>query len=368
VSGVRVLVASHEATRTGAPRVALQVASVLGDAGDVVDLVFRAGGPLRREAPSAVSGVLDEPGRRLRAVLTRAGAPASWSAGVGERGAGRVLDRVRPDLVWANTVVSVPYVLAAAERGVPVVLHAHEPERLMRRTLERARLADRLGPAASGVTLVGCATDVAERLAALVPAAGPPAVVHSATDVAGLRARAGRGGTASGDGPPVVLAVGLANAGKGFDVFVDAARAALAAGSDARWRWVGEVAPELDAGPVETPGSVPDAAREIAAASVVVLPSRADSFPLVVLEAMALGRPVVATRLAGPIEQLGEDGAVWAEPGDPGGLAEGVAALLADPARAHDLGAAAAQRCEERWDVAAFRRRVLEVRELALSR
>ena len=64
-------------------------------------------------------------------------------------------------------------------------------------------------------------------------------------------------------------------------------------------------------------------------AACVVLPSRYEGFGLPVVEAMACGTPVVATR-AGSIPEVAADAAVLVEPGDPVALAEGVERALAE--------------------------------------
>jgi glycosyltransferase involved in cell wall biosynthesis len=98
---------------------------------------------------------------------------------------------------------------------------------------------------------------------------------------------------------------------------------------------------------------VQDPATWISRASVFVLASRVDPFPLVVLEAMALARPIVATDLPGTREQL-DGSATFAEPGDSSSLGAAVAAVLSDPDAAAARGAAAARRCEQLWDLRTF--------------
>ena len=65
------------------------------------------------------------------------------------------------------------------------------------------------------------------------------------------------------------------------------------------------------------------------AAALVVLPSYAEGLPIVLMEAMAIGKPVVATRIAG-IPELVEDGRTgWTvEPGDPEALADAIATVF----------------------------------------
>jgi glycosyltransferase involved in cell wall biosynthesis len=66
----------------------------------------------------------------------------------------------------------------------------------------------------------------------------------------------------------------------------------------------------------------------------LVVPSRAESMPYVVLEAIAAGLPVVATRVGGIPEILGPRADELVAPGDPDALAAAIDHLLADPARA----------------------------------
>jgi glycosyltransferase involved in cell wall biosynthesis len=81
------------------------------------------------------------------------------------------------------------------------------------------------------------------------------------------------------------------------------------------------------------------------AADVVTLPSDIEGLPLVVLEAMAAGRPVVATSVGG-IPTAVDDGVTGflVPPRDPEALARRLSELLADPARADRMGQAGRDR------------------------
>ena len=101
-------------------------------------------------------------------------------------------------------------------------------------------------------------------------------------------------------------------------------------------------------------------ARSYARAEIAVIPSVAaasgdqDGLPVTLLEAMALGCAVVASRLSGIDAAVvdGESG-LLVPPGDAGALAAALEALLADPDRRVKLGAAARSRAEE-FSVAGF--------------
>ena len=95
-----------------------------------------------------------------------------------------------------------------------------------------------------------------------------------------------------------------------------------------------------------------------AAADLFVLPSRMDNFPLVLVEAMACGLPVVATRVGG-IPEVVEDGVtgLLVPPNDSRALAEAINSLLDDPQRMRSMGVEGRQRVMEHftWDKVAER-------------
>jgi glycosyltransferase involved in cell wall biosynthesis len=91
--------------------------------------------------------------------------------------------------------------------------------------------------------------------------------------------------------------------------------------------------------PVALLGRRDDVADLLAAADLIVLPSRWEARSLTAQEALRAGTPLVATRTGGLPGLLG-DGALLVPPGDAAALAEAVGGLLADPARAAALAAA----------------------------
>jgi glycosyltransferase involved in cell wall biosynthesis len=98
-----------------------------------------------------------------------------------------------------------------------------------------------------------------------------------------------------------------------------------------------------------------------------VFPTLADTFPLVVLEAMAHGVPVLASRVGGIPHQLTADCGVLVEPKDPAGLRVAVEELAGQRERLEIMGRNARQRAltEYTWEKAAgdavqAYRRVLE--------
>jgi len=224
--------------------------------------------------------------------------------------------------------------------------------------------------ATARVTLQG-----ADRVIALTPGEAtrlarwgvPPErirVIPNGLDLAEFRGVARRRPGAP-DRDPVILYVGrIYPEQKGLDTLLEAF-GAVARGNQSQLRLVGE-----DWGGLETvmrlahragvenrvhaPGilSRADLLAEYADADLVVLPSHFDSFPFVLLEAMASGLPVVATRVGG-IAEVAIDGttAVLVPPSDPPALADALGRVLADPTLAARLGAAGRQRAESySWD------------------
>jgi glycosyltransferase involved in cell wall biosynthesis len=145
-------------------------------------------------------------------------------------------------------------------------------------------------------------------------------------------------GADPGLGHPLVLAVGRLHPQKGYDTLL-AARAAwpeavVAVAGD------GPLADSLAAAApdVRWLGRREDVADLLAAADVVVLPSRWEARSLTAQEALRAGRPLVATAVGGVPDLVG-DGAVLVPPGEPAALGAAVRRLLDDPAEAAAVAA-----------------------------
>lgn len=97
-------------------------------------------------------------------------------------------------------------------------------------------------------------------------------------------------------------------------------------------------------------------AREVAkyyqAADIYLQASRADTFPNVVLEALACGTPVIATRVGGIPEQIlhGETGFL-VSPGNPQEMAEKIEILLENPDLLQKMGYAAREHAQKEFDI-----------------
>jgi glycosyltransferase involved in cell wall biosynthesis len=89
-------------------------------------------------------------------------------------------------------------------------------------------------------------------------------------------------------------------------------------------------------------------ARALREADIFLMPSTSEGLPVALLEAMAYGKPIVATRVGGIPDVLadGTEG-LLVPPGDAAALADAVAALVGDPDRAWALGRAAKERVAE---------------------
>jgi glycosyltransferase involved in cell wall biosynthesis len=90
--------------------------------------------------------------------------------------------------------------------------------------------------------------------------------------------------------------------------------------------------PDLERARIHVVPETPDIARYYSAADIFACTSRVESFPRVILEAMASGLPIITTPVYGIREQVQENvNALFYQPGNARELADRLTSLLADP-------------------------------------
>jgi glycosyltransferase involved in cell wall biosynthesis len=161
------------------------------------------------------------------------------------------------------------------------------------------------------------------------------------------------------EGPPTVVFLGLISEAKGVADLARAWPEVLAAVPQARLVLAGaghieRLRPLFDgaqtASSVLFPGWVSgaDKAELLRSAWLFALPSHQEALPMAVLESMAAGVPVVATRVGGiPLAVREGETGLLIEPGDVGALRQALTGLLSDRQRRLEFGRAARQRAVE---------------------
>jgi glycosyltransferase involved in cell wall biosynthesis len=169
-----------------------------------------------------------------------------------------------------------------------------------------------------------------------------------------------------GDNPPepgYLLFVGRLRIRKGVEVLLEALRDLRRARPGARLLIAGDgehrEALERKAAELGLPGDAavflgrcgaPRVRALLAGAAALVVPSTYEGMPLVVLEAMEAGLPVVASRVSGIPEVVVDGGTGWlVPPEDPRRLTAALGEALGDPAEARRRGEAGRRRVEERF-------------------
>jgi glycosyltransferase involved in cell wall biosynthesis len=169
------------------------------------------------------------------------------------------------------------------------------------------------------------------------------------------------------DGAPVVLVVSRLNPLKGLEPFLEAAALVAPEFPTARFVIAGDTNPNersywstltrltgrlglIDR--VTFAGLRRDVPQLLSAATISVMPSLDEALSNVVLESMAAGAPVVATRVGGTPEAISDGvNGLLVPPGDPTAMASAIAALLGDREHARRFGEAARQSINERFSM-----------------
>ncbi len=369
----RVLVAHPSADLYGSDRMVLESVRVLARTGLDVTVVLPGTGPLvplleelgarvvlldvpvLRRGDLSPRGLLALAARSLRALVVSS----------------RLLRRSGADLVYVSTLTLPTWALVARLGRVPVVVHVHETEDALGAVLRTALhlplvLADRVvvNSPATGRAVVRAVPRLARR----------SRVVPNGVPVPGAAV------VPLGPAPPErvrLVLIGRLSPVKGTDIALGALERLLAVGVDAELTLVGDVFPGYEwfreqlEGTAQAAGLVDrvhytgyqdDVAPYLAAAHIVVMPSRRESFGNVAVEAALAGRPVVAARVQGLAEVVvHETTGLLVPPEDPQALADAVRRLLGDWSGARRGVEAARTRAEQRFGVERYGDELLDV-------
>lgn len=274
----------------------------------------------------------------------------------------RTVRRVRPDVVYVNTVTIPLWLVAAKLTRTPVVVHVHEAEersaRIVRTALYAPLLLASLVVANSETTrriLLEVQPRLASRLEVVlngIPDPGPRALDE---------AEEGR-----------VVLVSRLSPRKGIDAALEAVALLRRSGRDVSLDICGETfpgyewfehdlrlrsaAPDL-LGSVRYLGYVSPTGPALAAGQVVIAPSLGESFGNAAVEALLAERPLVASDVQALAEILdNERTALLVPPADPVRLAAAIARLLDDPALARALARTGRAEALERFSTQRYRR------------
>ena len=348
-----VAIAFHETDVGGASRSILRVLPLLEDAGWSFTCWTPGPGPLRETLEAhglAVAGSERLLRYHWRTLSEPPGAPRRLASVPGYLREFRAWVRDRdPALLHANTLLALPEAVSARRRQ-PTVLYCHET---VPAGLRGAAVAGLARIAADVVVGISDASAQELRRRGLRPLIVPNGVPRP--EPAAPSATRGE--------RLVVGTLGTVCRRKGSDVFVGAARRLRAELPEAEFRMIGP----LVAGPerawaeqlaesarrdgVRT-GVAAEPYAELREWDIAVIPSRDEPFGLVAAEAMAVGLPVVATRVGGLPDVVGEAGVLVA-PEDADALACGVLDLARDRSRRARCGDAGRARVEARFTLEA---------------
>ena len=356
----------HSAKPAGAQLVALGQAQALSRHYDLVIAVGH--GDLRpRFAP------LESLSARRRVLPVWGASPARWALEIGRaapdalRLAG-VIRRRGVVAVVANSTVLVAPVLAAKLAGVQVIVHAQEaPKSTAARRLYRfhGAMAD---------TVVAISPGIAKAL-------GKPRARVLLNPV-GIPLPPSPRRAPRPDGAPLRLIVlGTVDRHKRQDLAIAALSELVAGGVDATLDLVGleadasyaaqlreQVARAGLGGRVLFEGQRSDVAERLLAADALLLPA-GEVTPLVLMEAMAQGTPVVATRMGSIADVVGDDGRSGLLVGsdDAVAMAAAVRRLIDEPGLAAALSEQGRLRVEEHFDEARSHERLRAEIELLVA-
>lgn len=277
----------------------------------------------------------------------------------------RLIWKHKVDIVHVNGALNVQVALAARLAGAKLLWHLND----VRRSIFTRLVALFLAILPHKVTAASMAV---ERCYSLRDSAGKMEVLYPPVDVKRFlpditRAEEHRKDFGIREGQKVVGTVGNLNPVKGYEYFLQAAKLVkqqfpqvkfLVVGKriDTQknyWRKLDSLSTDLQINDdIIWAGYRSDISELLNIMDIFVLSSTREAAPIVVLEAMACGKPVVATTVGGVPELVvgGETGLI-VQPRNPEAIAEAVLVLLNDQAKAEWMGTRGRERAIEHFDL-----------------
>ena len=288
--------------------------------------------------------------------------------------------KTSPALVYTNSIASAHIIELLAPR-VPVLTHVHELE---------SYFLSQSGHALSSLLaqtrqFIACSNATRNNLIQ-THGISPSKIetVHESIPVDQVRPERSRQEIFRELGLPedalLIIGAGTPSWRKGTDLFVHTARIVCQHRSNAQFVWIG-VGPAADMAQYQQDarrsglgeklrftGGVLKPADYMAAADIFVLTSREDRYPLVCLEAAALGKPIVSFADAGGSPEFIEDDCGFVVPHlDIMGMAERIVYLLDAADHRAKIGAAARDKVATRHDVKKAAPRIMEIIERTIA-
>jgi glycosyltransferase involved in cell wall biosynthesis len=368
---IRVLQIVTRLVQRGVPRYVLDVAAGLNPDRYVVEILAGRGDPEEgsRWEEAHERGIKTYSVAALQRAINPLGEAVAFAA---------IYQKIRKgDYDIVHTHISKAGILgrlAAKCAGVPVIIHTYhgKVEELYdgsfksRILLACERMAARITDA-----IVAVSEDTARiSLEGGIGSAPQYEVIHNGIDVGHFRNFVMGGGLpVELNGKRLVGAIGSLTEEKGLDVLLRAWPRLLDQYPDLQLCLIGDgplrsCLQDMARDRVYFTGNLDDVRPWLGEFEVLLLPSRREGLPTVVLEAMAMGRPVVASRIGGVPEVVldGRTG-LLVPPEDPVVLATAVGELLQDASRRQEWGRAGQERVKKEFGLEKMIRKLEQLYE-----
>lgn len=334
---IDVLFVNHEESRTGAPRIIFDVAEYVKNAKNVA-MVSLAKGSMTDEFNETFGPVIypNEIYKNIQGV---------------ER-AKKIIEKTEPKMLYVNSIGSYHFALAAKEMNIPVIFHIHELEiainMMFRSTVSRENfknMADIFISVSTPVynVLINNLKCPVEKVVLIHEFVSKEKIAEKSELIS--REHINKELNLVED-EILVFCLGTFIYRKGADIFMKVAKDLKERGLNCKFVWIGSKPFKepfmADFGLYSTYFTLIQEKVNpfpyLKAADILVLPSREDPFPLVVLESMSLGKPSVLFKDGGGIYEAVKDSGIIVNNFDIKDFANAIEKLIVDKEERERMG------------------------------